>query len=1122
MAGYRLPGVTIEEITRPGSANLSSSSRLTCVIGKFNPNRREYGEAVTKSNPLLLQSNFTHHISSDIVSSIFHVTSAFFVVGTTTNGIYITTDGGTTFINRNTSNSTIPSNVINKVFVDSGKIYVATPLGLGVSSDNGITYNIYNISSTPSLPSNVVNDVLANGNNIYVATANGLAISKDNLNSFIIYTTTGSQEVSTISTIADTSVSLQNTYWFLSSLSTDYFVWYNVGGGGVAPTIAGRTAIEVVIPAGSSANNVASMTAAALASVLESGNPAFIPSVSGSTITVQAFAAGDIPAAGDPTSGTTGWASPTVTTNGANAVAQVTDITFVNESSGNYTGKYFFVPTTSGSIKYVVWFNIGSSTAPVIPGWTPISVNISTGESGSDIATKVGLALDALPEITATTSVDVVTTTQTVAGACPSITNGLGSAAAPITISETTAGANAIAQVFTISTGPDVIGLGGKYFFIDSVTNSYYVWLNVNSSNINPSVPGKIGVQVNLNSGDSPNAVATKVSTALNATGDFSTSVVGNVITVTNINFGHIENNAGDFNTGFTIAVTNEGKNPGMLANDIKIIRKNGNNLYAAGNSGIKISPNLGDTWPSSLTTLDGLSSNSIRDIEFSGSYMYVATNLGLDRSSDNGVTWSPTSLTSEVKSVSAKNEYVYAGTNSGVYYSVNNGSSFSLATTAEGLSSNNINTVKVYNKAVYVGSLGGLDITINRDVLSNTSNVIINRIGSLVNMDNFFPNVDYTYTSTGQIIWKNTSSNTPSFGSVFYVDYEFARPASDFLKSYVYDSYESFTRDWQFPEDNYDGNIFVYLALQVFRIPQIAFVPLHPSANDGAYLAALDVISERNIQDLVVLNSNETVQVAAAFHVQERSAPENAFYRMFWTGGPKNYPLGDTTIPASLIGRKQLLTSKRVIFVNAPRGLVKYVNKTGELVSVQVDGSFIGGLVVLYYNSRPNANPNVEAMNKVLPGFTLYVSDYDDYYSQKRLISAGQASLYLLEPVGSAGVPRIVDDLTTDSTTVEKQSPNLVRTMDYINTDVANQIRSVFQGRLMVDPNQHITDMLNFLEYLFRQYRSLRFIVNFKDLSVVRSPDRADTILINYAWEGIYSHKYTRGTTYIIIPSGG
>ena len=185
------------------------------------------------------------------------------------------------------------------------------------------------------------------------------------------------------------------------------------------------------------------------------------------------------------------------------------------------------------------------------------------------------------------------------------------------------------------------------------------------------------------------------------------------------------------------------------------------------------------------------------------------------------------------------------------------------------------------------------------------------------------------------------------------------------------------------------------------------------------------------------------------------------------------------------------------------------------------MDGSFLAGLITAYYNSRPGANPNVEVMGKIMPGFTLYREDFDNYYSKSRLTRAGQESLYLLQPVGSIGQPKVIDDLTTDSSTLERQNPNIIRSKDYINTDIANQMERNFQGKLMPDPGIHATAMLNYLSLLFSQYKQNKIVVKYKDLSVTRSSNRADTMVIKYAWEGVYTHKYTDGTYYIVVPTG-
>jgi hypothetical protein len=1127
--GYQLPGTTIEEITRPGSANLSSSFRLLAVVGQFNPKLRIQAEALVKSNSLLLGSGFTSNtLGGAIVTSVFTITNTVFLLGTSSNGIFITTDGGATYTNYTTANSTIPSNIVSNVYYDSGKLFVATPSGLGISTDFGITFTTYNLSSSPALPSSVVTDVVADGNNIFIGTTNGVVVSYDNMASVIVYTASGAAETTTIKTITDTTVSLQSKNWLLSSTTTDYYVWYNVGGGGVDPAVVGRTGIEVSLVAGSSASAVASATAAVL-NGYNSGT-VFSTAVTGSTITVTAVVAGDILIGKDPTAGNTGWVAPTVGVNGSNSVAEITDLTFADAATGtgatsNYYNKYFLLEETGGASKYAIWFNAdGVGTAPVVSGRTSVAVAVTSGDTTTTIASSVASAIGALSNISASSALGVVTVTQDNAGDCVDISNSAISTETPsLTISVTTPGVSAVKQVFDITSQGEVVGLGGKYFYIDTPATSYYVWVNVNSSNVDPAISGKTGIPIAISSGASAPTVASAINSALNAVnsgGSFTSTVLTNVVTAVCASIGHVSPDGVDVNTGFTFATTVQGKNSGLLANNITFIRKNGVNIYAGSASGIRYSLDNGVTWANSYTTTEGLSANNVHDISFVGTTYYVASSSGIDISINSGTSWSATPVTTATLKLSTSNNYVYGATATGVYVSNDSGTTFSLKTITDGLSTNNVSTVRVNGYTVYIGNQNGIDISVNKDVVANgaAGGVKVYRIGSLANMDNF---VDYTYNvSTGVITWKNNSTNLPVPASTMYIDYEYNRPSTDFNKSYTYDSYDTFTQDWQFPAPGYLGNQFVYLSLQVLNLPRIAIVPVPTTDTVSDYLNALETIEQKSIQDLVVLSTDEAVQFQASFHVQERSAPENAFYRMYWTGGPATFPLGDTITPSSLIGRKELVKNRRTVFVNAPRGNVRYTDVSGASVVSQVDGAFIGGLICAYYNAIPSGNPNVEILQKSLPGFTLFTSDFDNYYSKKRLQAAGQASLYLLEPTGSIGIPRVIDDLASDSTTLERQNPNITRTMDYINMDVAFQIQSVFAGKLLIDPGSHVSNIAAFLNLLFKQYRSNKIIVSFKDISASRSSERADTILINYAWQGIYSHKYTKGTFYLDIPT--
>lgn len=84
-------------------------------------------------------------------------------------------------------------------------------------------------------------------------------------------TTTGVNQVQTVITNADgfNSHSLNNKYFYLQTISPtdnldEWYVWFNVSGGGTDPAIAGRVGIEVSFSTSASANTVATAIRAAL------------------------------------------------------------------------------------------------------------------------------------------------------------------------------------------------------------------------------------------------------------------------------------------------------------------------------------------------------------------------------------------------------------------------------------------------------------------------------------------------------------------------------------------------------------------------------------------------------------------------------------------------------------------------------------------------------------------------------------------------------------------------------------------------------------------------------------------------------------------------------------------
>lgn len=119
------------------------------------------------------------------------------------------------------------------------------------------------------------------------------------------------------------------------------------------------------------------------------------------------------------------------------------------------------------------------------------------------------------------------------------------------------------AEVTDVTTVADSAGsLGGTHFTIDSPTQQFYVWFDVDNGSADPAVASRIGVEVDISANDTANTVASALQTAIenhaDAGADFSASVSTNTVTVTNRATGSVTD-AADTDTGFSISVTIQG-----------------------------------------------------------------------------------------------------------------------------------------------------------------------------------------------------------------------------------------------------------------------------------------------------------------------------------------------------------------------------------------------------------------------------------------------------------------------------------------------------------------------------------------------------------------------------------
>lgn len=130
----------------------------------------------------------------------------------------------------------------------------------------------------------------------------------------------------------------------------------------------------------------------------------------------------------------------------------------------------------------------------------------------------------------------------------------------------------AIKEQFTVTCLAASIALGGKYFTFSSSTTDYYGWYQVGSDPAPGSTP--IEVIVAPNATDAEVATATKLK--LDAEADFSATILGVVVTVTTAANG-VTTNATDHDTGFTVAVTQEGDGAQPEITDVTCLGVSGN-----------------------------------------------------------------------------------------------------------------------------------------------------------------------------------------------------------------------------------------------------------------------------------------------------------------------------------------------------------------------------------------------------------------------------------------------------------------------------------------------------------------------------------------------------------------
>lgn len=284
--------------------------------------------------------------------------------------------------------------------------------------------------------------------------------------------------------------------------------------------------------------------------------------------------------------------TPTITIASGNSYTEytfVTGLTEIDQITTNAAStliqtaspaSYFLLNSANNTDLYYVWYQDGPLPSdPMIAGRIGIRVVINTTDTAVEVANKT---MNAITVYALDFNVILVSgSTIQISATAPGYTNppvdGSGGQATGFTFLNVISGRGQLLQnkISDITCVADVANsLNGTYFNVQTTfdQNLYYFWFKTSGGPVlNPLPPGRIGVEVNITTGDSATNVATAVALAFNSlTGIFSASSIGAVVTVTDEAFGTSTNfSDGTIPTGFTFSVVQAGAAQVLLSTNV-------------------------------------------------------------------------------------------------------------------------------------------------------------------------------------------------------------------------------------------------------------------------------------------------------------------------------------------------------------------------------------------------------------------------------------------------------------------------------------------------------------------------------------------------------------------------
>lgn len=255
---------------------------------------------------------------------------------------------------------------------------------------------------------------------------------------------------------------------------------------------------------------------------------------------------------------------------------EITDITFVNEVTGNYTGKYFKLHSANDVTNYYIWYKVsGSGTDPNITDYTGVEVDIDTADTANTIAqkTKDAIASQIADFSVEITSLPTIRVTNVLEGYCTDASQA--SSVVIINVVQQGRGEKVSQEQFEVSCTTDVGGgSAGKYFTFSTAfdRNRYYVWFKVSGSGSDPMIAGHTGIEVDFVTNSSGNTIADAIKTKLAILGTVDVFSFSNTVNIKSLHFGPATD-ADAGTSGYVIVKDQDGALEVLLSSEVSVAK---------------------------------------------------------------------------------------------------------------------------------------------------------------------------------------------------------------------------------------------------------------------------------------------------------------------------------------------------------------------------------------------------------------------------------------------------------------------------------------------------------------------------------------------------------------------